>query len=105
MIQISLELFVGKLILYVVYKGLLDIQGKGDFIKQMYYELFRVVYNNFVFYINFVMVDVGLWDGSFSILVVKIGCCVISVWIGVCGVLGVCVLVRLVNVQCFVIIF
>lgn len=44
------------------------------------------------------MVDVGLWDGSFSILVVKIGCCVISVWIGVCGVLGVCVLVRLVNV-------
>lgn len=105
MIQISLELFVGKLILYVVYKGLLDIQGKGDFIKQMYYELFRVVYNNFVFYINFVMVDVGLWDGSFSILVVKIGYCVISVWIGVCGVLGVCVLVRLVNVQCFVIIF
>lgn len=105
MIQISLELFVGKLILYVVYKGLLDFQGKGDFIKQMYYELFRVVYNNLVFYINFVMVDVGLWDGSFSILVVKIGCWVISVWIGVCGVLGVCVLVRLVNVQCFVIIF
>lgn len=64
----------------------------------MYYELFRVVYNNFVFYINFVMVDVGLWDGSFSILVVKIGRRVISVWIGVCGVLGVCVLVRLVNV-------
>lgn len=102
MIQTSLESSAGKLTLYVVHKGPLDTQGKGDPTKQMYYELFRAVHNNLAFHTNSVMVDVGSRDGSFSILAAKIGRRAISVRTGARGVPGVCASVRSVNAQRFV---
>lgn len=88
MIQTSLESSAGKLTLYVVHKGPLDTQGKGDPTKQTYYELFRAVHNNLAFHTNSVMVDVGSRDGSFSILAAKIGRRAISVRTGARGVRG-----------------